>query len=78
MAVGAIAVVETGGHHPGVLARMEGERRAARADVAVCQGEKGLMNALMRCVEAFDVVGPPRSGRRSRKGPLTPASLLVI
>jgi hypothetical protein len=77
MTVGAIAVVDTGRHHPGVLARMGGQRCAAGAVVAVGHRQERLLDTLVRRVEAVDHVGPLQSGRYLRKGSLMPESVLM-
>jgi hypothetical protein len=78
MAVGPVAVIETGYNSPAMLTRMGSERRPAGADVSIGQGEEGLMHAFEIRIHAVDNEEPSGTRRRLRKGPPTPSSLLVV
>jgi hypothetical protein len=59
MTFGAIAVVDTCRYHPWVLGGTRGERGPTGTEVAVGQGDKSLLDALMRGVESVYDEGPP-------------------
>lgn len=73
---GAVPVVDASSDDPRVPARMTGEGRTARPDVAVGKGEEGFVDTLVLDVESLHGERPARLGGDRGKSPLAPPAQL--